>query len=155
MTALLLAGCGGKKEAKTPADAINTCITVSVSEAVSVAASLLTAVVVVEEAVPQAVNEAARLSATADLATRRFDLFIVILLLFERFAAHRQLLSVLWCLLLVSESFTITSQVGVKADPQDNSNIYVETVSKFCRNCVNYTKLLYSSLFFLIFFSKM
>ena len=97
----------------------------SVSEAVSVAASLLAAVVVVEEAVPQAVNEAARLSATADLATRRFDLFIVILLLFERFAAHRQLLSVLWCLLLVSESFTITSQVGVKADPQDNSNIYV------------------------------
>ena len=58
-------------------------------------------------------------------------------------------------LLLVSESFTITSQVGVKADPQDNSNIYVETVSKFCRNCVNYTKSLYSSLFFLIFFSKM
>ena len=113
------------------------------------------AVVVVEEAVPQAVNEAARLSATADLATRRFDLFIVILLLFERFAAHRQLLSVLWCLLLVSESFTITSQVGGKADPQDKSNIYVETVSKFCRNCVNYTKLLYSSLFFLIFFSKM
>ena len=95
------------------------------------------------------------LSATADLATRRFDLFIVILLLFERFAAHRQLLSVLWCLLLVSESFTITSQVGGKADPQDKSNIYVETVSKFCRNCVNYTKLLYSSLFFLIFFSKM
>ena len=138
-----------------PADAINTCITVSVSEAVSVAASLLAAVVVVEEAVPQAVNEAARLSATADLATRRFDLFIVILLLFERFAAHRQLLSVLWCLLLVSESFTITSQVGVKADPQDNSNIYVETVSKFCMNCVNYTKSLYSSLFFLIFFSKM
>ena len=124
-------------------------------DAVSVAASLLAAVVVVEEAVPQAVNEAARLSATADLATRRFDLFIVILLLFERFAAHRQLLSVLWCLLLVSESFTITSQVGVKADPQDNSNIYVETVSKFCRNCVNYTKSLYSSLFFLIFFSKM